>query len=29
MTMSVSWDGDVLSKIEAGKQEGKVNILGV
>ena len=29
MTMSVGWDGNVLSKIEAGKKGGKGNILGV
>ena len=29
MTMSVGWDGDMLSKIEAGKKGGKDNILGV
>ena len=27
MTMSVGWDSDVLSKIEAGKTGGKSNIL--
>ena len=29
MTMSVGWNGDVLSKIEAGKKGGKGNIFGV
>ena len=29
MLMSVGWDGDVMSKIEAGKKGGKGNILGV
>ena len=29
MTMSVGWDGDMLSKIEAGMKGGKGNILGV
>ena len=24
MTMSVGWDGDILSKVEAGKKRGKV-----
>ena len=28
MTMSVGWDGDVLSKIETGKKGGKGNSLG-
>ena len=27
MTISVGWDGDVLSKIEAGKKGRKLNIL--
>ena len=27
MTVSVGWDGDVLSKIEAGKKGGKVLFL--
>ena len=29
MTMSVGWDGDVLSKIDAGKKGRKGSILGV
>ena len=29
MTVSVGWDDDVLSKIEAGKKGGKCNILRV
>ena len=29
MSMSVGWDGDVLSRIEVGKKGGKGNVLGV
>ena len=29
MTMSVGWDSDMLSKIDAGKKGGKCNILEV
>ena len=29
MSMSVGWDGDVLSTIEVGKKGGKGNVVGV